>query len=73
MPKGYQISQDTQPICTGGFIDIVVDNIHKKNKFNTNSYEEDAVKNNHELDADFSLIDLNRAGIPLLEIVFRPT
>lgn len=72
LPKGYQISQDTQPICTGGFIDIVVDNLHKKINLTRIHIEEDAGKNNHELDADFSLIDLNRAGIPLLEIVSEP-
>lgn len=72
LPKGYQISQDRQPICVGGFVEIVVNNEPKKIALSRIHMEEDAGKNNHELDPDFSLIDLNRAGVPLLEIVSEP-
>lgn len=72
LPKGYQISQDALPICVGGFVEITVHDEVKKIALTRIHMEEDAGKNNHELDPDFSLIDLNRAGIPLLEIVSEP-
>ncbi len=72
LPKGYQISQDKLPICTNGFVEIEVNNEHKKIALTRIHMEEDAGKNNHELDEHYSLIDLNRAGIPLLEIVSEP-
>ncbi len=72
LPKGYQISQDKKPICMGGFVEINVNGARKNIALTRIHMEEDAGKNNHELDADFSLIDLNRAGVPLLEIVSEP-
>jgi len=72
LPKGYQISQDKNPICVGGYVEINDAGVKKKIRLHHAHMEEDAGKNNHELDADFSLIDLNRAGVPLLEIVSEP-
>jgi len=72
LPKGYQISQDKLPICTGGFVEITINNQQKKIALTRIHMEEDAGKNNHELDENYSLIDLNRAGVPLLEIVSEP-
>ncbi len=72
LPKGYQISQDKQPVCTGGYVEIEVNNERKKISLTRIHMEEDAGKNNHELDEHYSLIDLNRAGVPLLEIVSEP-
>jgi aspartyl-tRNA(Asn)/glutamyl-tRNA(Gln) amidotransferase subunit B len=72
LPKGYQISQDKLPVCTGGYVEIELNNDHKKIALTRIHMEEDAGKNNHELDENYSLIDLNRAGVPLLEIVSEP-
>jgi aspartyl-tRNA(Asn)/glutamyl-tRNA(Gln) amidotransferase subunit B len=72
LPKGYQISQDKTPICRNGFVEITIDNAIKKIVLNRIHIEEDAGKNNHELDENYSLVDLNRAGVPLLEIVTEP-
>ncbi|HQV77309.1 MAG TPA: Asp-tRNA(Asn)/Glu-tRNA(Gln) amidotransferase subunit GatB [Chitinophagales bacterium] len=72
LPKGYQISQDALPICVGGYVEIIVQNVAKKIALTRIHMEEDAGKNNHELDENFSLIDLNRAGVPLLEVVSEP-
>ncbi len=72
LPKGYQISQDKAPICTGGFVEITVQDIHKKIALTRIHMEEDAGKNNHESDPEYSLVDLNRAGVPLIEMVSEP-
>lgn len=72
LPKGYQISQDKNPICVGGFIEIQLNGEAKNIRLHHAHLEEDAGKNNHELDPNFSLLDLNRAGVPLLEIVSEP-
>lgn len=72
LPKGYQISQDKTPICQGGYLDIEVNGQKKRVGITRIHMEEDAGKNNHELDPFFSLIDLNRAGVPLVEIVSEP-
>ncbi|MBK8671725.1 MAG: Asp-tRNA(Asn)/Glu-tRNA(Gln) amidotransferase subunit GatB [Bacteroidetes bacterium] len=72
LPKGYQISQDKFPICEGGFVDIKVGELKKSISLTRIHLEEDAGKNNHELDEQFSMIDLNRAGVPLIEIVSDP-
>ena len=72
LPKGYQISQDKAPICTGGFVEIEVNGEKKQLKLTRIHMEEDAGKNNHELDEQYSLVDLNRAGVPLIEIVSEP-
>ena len=73
LPKGYQITQDTTPICNGGVIEIL-DEKNKTKKINITRIhmEEDAGKSIHDLDPFNTLIDLNRAGVPLLEIVSEP-
>tara|TARA_Y100001968_G_C19423804_1_gene753242 strand:+ start:929 stop:2377 length:1449 start_codon:yes stop_codon:yes gene_type:complete len=73
LPKGYQITQDQTPICTGGYVEINIPNIGKKQITLTRIHmEEDAGKSIHDLDPFYSLIDFNRAGVPLLEIVSEP-
>tara|TARA_Y100001954_G_scaffold82589_2_gene90767 strand:+ start:184 stop:1635 length:1452 start_codon:yes stop_codon:yes gene_type:complete len=72
LPKGYQITQDKTPICTGGFLEILNDTSSKKINLTRIHMEEDAGKSIHDLDPFNSLIDLNRAGVPLLEIVSEP-
>jgi aspartyl-tRNA(Asn)/glutamyl-tRNA(Gln) amidotransferase subunit B len=73
LPKGYQITQDTTPICTGGFIRIK-DALGKDKNINLTRIhmEEDSGKSIHDIDPFNTLVDLNRAGIPLLEIVSEP-
>ena len=73
LPKGYQISQDKTPICNGGYIEII-DKEKNKRKINITRIhmEEDAGKSIHDLDPLNTLVDLNRAGVPLLEIVSEP-
>lgn len=72
LPKGYQITQDKTPICTTGYIDIENDNKVKRIGITRIHLEEDAGKSTHDLDPYNSLIDLNRAGVPLIEIVSEP-
>ncbi len=72
LPKGYQITQDTTPICTKGHIDIEVKDEEKRIGITRIHLEEDAGKSTHDLDPYNSLIDLNRAGVPLIEIVSEP-
>ena len=72
LPKGYQISQHTTPICKNGFVKIRVDNKERKIHLNRIHMEEDAGKSLHDVDEHFTAIDLNRAGVPLLEIVSEP-
>ena len=72
LPKGYQISQFDEPIILGGYIDIVVDSIVKRIAITRAHMEEDAGKSTHPAGKDYSLVDLNRAGTPLLEIVSEP-
>ena len=72
LPKGYQITQDKTPICTGGYIEINTKENKKKIALTRIHMEEDAGKSIHDLDPFFSLIDFNRAGVPLLEIVSEP-
>ncbi|MGB1040073.1 MAG: Asp-tRNA(Asn)/Glu-tRNA(Gln) amidotransferase subunit GatB [Flavobacteriales bacterium] len=73
LPKGYQITQDKTPICTGGFVQIKDDEGNKKDIELTRIHlEEDAGKSIHDLDPYNTLIDLNRAGVPLIEIVTEP-
>lgn len=73
LPKGYQITQDKTPICTGGYITIKLENGTEKNVNITRIHmEEDAGKSIHDIDPFDTLIDLNRAGVPLLEIVSEP-
>jgi aspartyl-tRNA(Asn)/glutamyl-tRNA(Gln) amidotransferase subunit B len=72
LPKGYQISQYELPICADGYIDIAVNGAIKRVRLTRIHMEEDAGKNIHDLLGDWSLVDLNRAGVPLLEIVSEP-
>jgi aspartyl-tRNA(Asn)/glutamyl-tRNA(Gln) amidotransferase subunit B len=72
LPKGYQISQYESPICANGYIDIEVNGTAKRVRLTRIHIEEDAGKNIHDQHGDSSLVDLNRAGVPLLEIVSEP-
>ncbi|MFK8039486.1 MAG: Asp-tRNA(Asn)/Glu-tRNA(Gln) amidotransferase subunit GatB [Crocinitomicaceae bacterium] len=73
LPKGYQITQDTTPICTGGKISIKTKNGDNKDIGLTRIHmEEDAGKSIHDIDPFNTLVDINRAGVPLIEIVTEP-
>jgi aspartyl-tRNA(Asn)/glutamyl-tRNA(Gln) amidotransferase subunit B len=72
IPKGYQISQYELPICVRGGIDIAVDGATKRVGLTRIHMEEDTGKNVHDAHATSSLIDFNRSGVPLLEIVSEP-
>ena len=72
LPKGYQISQHTTPICVGGNIVINTANGEKSIQLNRIHLEEDAGKSIHDISPINTLIDLNRAGTPLIELVTEP-
>jgi aspartyl-tRNA(Asn)/glutamyl-tRNA(Gln) amidotransferase subunit B len=72
LPKGYQISQFDEPIIGKGSITIDVDGESKVIGITRAHMEEDAGKSTHPAGTDYSLVDLNRAGTPLLEIVSEP-
>src|SRR5471030_2628680 len=73
LPKGYQITQDQRPVCTGGSILIrIADGTAKNIAIHHIHMEEDAGKSMHDQHHAASLIDLNRAGVPLIEIVTQP-
>lgn len=72
LPKGYQISQLYHPIVLGGKVRINVNGESKEIAITRAHMEEDAGKNTHPEGSDYSLVDLNRAGTPLLEIVSEP-
>jgi len=73
LPKGYQITQDTTPICTGGYVIVNDENGDEKKIGLTRIHmEEDAGKSIHDIDVKDTLVDLNRAGVPLVEIVTEP-
>jgi len=73
LPKGYQISQYELPVCAGGGVDVTVDGAEKRIRLVRIHMEEDAGKNLHDVSPDGSSgVDLNRAGVPLLEIVSEP-
>ena len=72
LPKGYQISQYESPICENGWFEIAVGDSKKRVRIRRAHLEEDAGKNVHETGTSGSLVDLNRAGTPLLEIVTEP-
>jgi aspartyl-tRNA(Asn)/glutamyl-tRNA(Gln) amidotransferase subunit B len=74
LPKGYQISQFELPICEHGHLDIVLDGAVKRIGITRIHMEEDAGKNIHESASagNYSFVDLNRAGVPLMEIVSEP-
>ena len=71
-PQNYQISQLYLPICRDGYIEIKTDNGAKKVGIHEIHMEEDAGKLVHDEENDCSLIDYNRAGVPLIEIVSEP-
>ncbi len=70
LPKGYQISQFSEPLCEKGFVDIIVDKQKKRVGITRAHVEEDAGKSNHY--GDHTLVNLNRSSVPLLEIVSEP-
>lgn len=72
LPKGYQITQYDQPIIAKGHIEIEVNGEPKVIGITRAHLEEDAGKSTHPAGKDYSLVDLNRAGTPLLEIVSEP-
>jgi aspartyl-tRNA(Asn)/glutamyl-tRNA(Gln) amidotransferase subunit B len=73
LPKGYQISQYEEPLATGGWVEIIgADGAAKRIRLTRIHMEEDAGKSIHEGAARDTLIDLNRAGVPLVEIVSEP-
>jgi len=70
LPKGYQISQYDKPICENGEVTILVNKVSKKISITRAHLEEDAGKSTHF--GEYTLLNYNRAGIPLLEIVSGP-
>lgn len=72
LPKGFQTSQHTVPICGPGFVTIKTSTGERNVKLHHIHLEEDAGKSIHDMDEDYSYIDLNRAGTPLIEIVTEP-
>jgi aspartyl-tRNA(Asn)/glutamyl-tRNA(Gln) amidotransferase subunit B len=73
LPKGYQITQDNSPICKNGYLTVELTNGEQKRiGINRIHLEEDAGKSLHDQDAKYSYVDLNRAGVPLIEIVTEP-
>jgi aspartyl-tRNA(Asn)/glutamyl-tRNA(Gln) amidotransferase subunit B len=75
LPKGYQISQYDQPLAEHGYVDIVVDGKKKRIGVTRVHMEDDAGKSSHDGFKDseqYSYVDLNRAGTPLIEIVSEP-
>jgi aspartyl-tRNA(Asn)/glutamyl-tRNA(Gln) amidotransferase subunit B len=72
LPKGYQISQYEEPICENGFIEVVTsDKSVKKIRIKRIHMEEDAGKSIHD-QSEYTLVDVNRCGVPLIEIVTEP-
>ncbi|TDQ19249.1 aspartyl/glutamyl-tRNA(Asn/Gln) amidotransferase subunit B [Algoriphagus boseongensis] len=73
LPKGYQITQDKGPICVGGVVPIILsDGTEKEIRLNRIHMEEDAGKSIHLAGEPDTLVDFNRAGTPLVEIVSEP-
>lgn len=73
LPKGYQLTQDKNPICVGGHVPIALSSGEKKNIALTRIHmEEDAGKSIHLAGEVDTLVDFNRAGVPLIEIVTEP-
>jgi aspartyl-tRNA(Asn)/glutamyl-tRNA(Gln) amidotransferase subunit B len=73
LPKGYQITQDNLPVCQNGYINLTLsDGTQKKIGINRIHMEEDAGKSLHDQNDSYSYVDLNRAGVPLIEIVTEP-
>ncbi|MCS6832893.1 MAG: Asp-tRNA(Asn)/Glu-tRNA(Gln) amidotransferase subunit GatB, partial [Flammeovirgaceae bacterium] len=73
LPKGFQLTQDKTPICRGGYVRIKTKSgIERNIKLTRIHMEEDAGKSLHLEGSDETLVDLNRAGVPLIEIVSEP-
>ena len=72
LPKAYQTSQQDRPLCTNGYLEIEVDGLLKKVGIHRIHIEEDAGKLIHNESGNNTLIDYNRCGVPLIEIVTRP-
>lgn len=73
LPKAYQISQDDIPLCANGYVDIMVNGVERRIGITRIHIEEDAGKLLHSDKFDgASLVDLNRCGVPLIEIVSEP-
>ncbi|MBO7208487.1 MAG: Asp-tRNA(Asn)/Glu-tRNA(Gln) amidotransferase subunit GatB [Clostridia bacterium] len=72
LPKAYQTSQYDMPICKNGYIEIDVDGVKKKIGITRIHIEEDAGKLLHEASDGITLVDYNRCGVPLIEIVSEP-
>jgi aspartyl-tRNA(Asn)/glutamyl-tRNA(Gln) amidotransferase subunit B len=72
LPKGFQISQYDEPLCEGGRVQFHLDGELREVRLTRIHLEEDAGKNIHMPDAPFSLVDYNRAGVPLVEVVSEP-
>jgi aspartyl-tRNA(Asn)/glutamyl-tRNA(Gln) amidotransferase subunit B len=71
LPKGYQISQYDEPLCEGGAIELWLGGERRRVRLTRIHLEEDAGKNMHQA-GNTSLVDLNRAGVPLVEVVSEP-
>ncbi|MDI9459678.1 MAG: Asp-tRNA(Asn)/Glu-tRNA(Gln) amidotransferase subunit GatB [Limnochordia bacterium] len=76
LPKAYQITQDVFPICTNGYLEYYIDDVLRRTTITRLHLEEEAGKLVHSsgsiVDSEYSLVDYNRAGIPLIEIVTAP-
>ncbi|MFY0685572.1 MAG: Asp-tRNA(Asn)/Glu-tRNA(Gln) amidotransferase subunit GatB [Cyclobacteriaceae bacterium] len=72
LPKGYQITQDATPICQNGGLEILVDQKSYFIELTKIHLEEDAGKSIHVDGSNYTHVDLNRAGVPLIEIVTEP-
>jgi aspartyl-tRNA(Asn)/glutamyl-tRNA(Gln) amidotransferase subunit B len=72
LPKGYQITQDKRPIAVGGLFTFETEGVSKSIRIHHMHMEEDAGKSTHDMDPKHSLIEYNRAGTPLIELVTEP-
>ncbi len=73
LPKGYQLTQDRTPICKGGYVRVTTKSGEKDITLNRIHIEEDAGKSIHLPEESDTLVDFNRAGVPLIEIVTEPS
>lgn len=72
LPKAYQISQADMPLCTNGEVEYYLDGEYRSVRINRIHIEEDAGKLLHQDGENYSFVDLNRCGVPLIEIVTEP-
>ncbi|MBO9199181.1 MULTISPECIES: Asp-tRNA(Asn)/Glu-tRNA(Gln) amidotransferase subunit GatB [Niastella] len=72
LPKGYQLTQHTTPVCVGGHVTIRTQEGSRDIRLNRIHMEEDAGKSLHDVDPNNTCVDYNRAGVPLVEIVTEP-